>query len=324
MKKKVYVLVTIDTECDKGAPGWDVAQPLSFKNIALQESLLMPLFKKYGIVPTFLISPEVLVHQNSVDILKNLSGEAELGTHLHTEFIEPNSNFSTTKTNGIQANLNFEEESKKLENLTQLFKDKIGYPPKSFRSGRFGSSKYTTKILASLGYKVDSSVVPFTTKFFDKLNINGWDKHLEPYWENFENDKILQVPVTLINKDIQKIPHFLRKSLGKPQSLSMKVFKKLGLSMDTKWLRPYKESGEGLVDISKFVIQNHFKKQDFAILNLMFHSNEILVNGSPYCESDKEVEEYIDSLEHLFNYICQNYSLCSIGLGEISTIYSQN
>jgi hypothetical protein len=104
----------------------------------------------------------------------------------------------------------------------------------------------------------------------------------------------------------------------------MRICKKLGYTMKTEWLRPYKVDGEGLSEIAEFVVENHFKKQDFAILNIMFHSNEILVNGSPYCKTEKEVEEYIGSLDYLFNYICKNYTLCSTGLGDVSSIYSRN
>lgn len=324
MRRKVSILVTIDTECDKGAPGWDIARPMSFKNIALQKSLLMPLFEKYGIVPTFLISPEVLQDSYSVEILKSIESKCELGTHMHIEFIEPNTNFNATSTEGIQADLSYDEEYLKMKNLTELFFNTFGYYPKSFRSGRFGSSKNTIPILSELGYKVDSSIVPFTTKFFKGLYINNWGRPLEPYWESFDENKILQVPVSLINRDYNKLPFFLKKGLGEPNSIAMRLAKKLGYSMKTEWLRPYKVSGKEMIGIADYIINSHFKKEDHAIVNIMFHSNEILVNGSPYCKSDEDVEKYLASLEELFNYISQNYKLCSTGLGDVSTIYSQN
>lgn len=321
--KKVYVLVTIDTECDKGNPGWNLQKPMAFKNIPLQKELLMPLFQKYAITPTFLLSSEVLQDEESVELLKSLE-KVELGTHLHEEFIGPNTNFETKTTKNIQADMSESLEREKLTNLTELFTEKFGYPPKSFRSGRFGRSKNTSAILADLCYNAVSDIVPYTFKFVKTHLLNHWGKPLEPYWENFEEKKIAQVPLTLINPDYHKLPFFLRKNIGDPKNLNRRIFKKLGYKLKTRWLRPYRESGEGMIEIADYVVKNHFKKQDYAILNIMFHSNEILVKGSPYCRTEQEVKSYIGSLKILFEHLKKNYDLCSIGLGDASTILSQD
>ncbi len=47
-----------------------------------------PLFQQHSVKPTYLISPEVLNDTQSVETLKQLK-DCELGTHLHTEYIEP-------------------------------------------------------------------------------------------------------------------------------------------------------------------------------------------------------------------------------------------
>lgn len=324
MKKKVYVLVTIDTECDKGNPGWDIARPLAFRNIPLQKELLMPLFNKYGIKPTFLLSPEVIKDEGSVLLFKSLPN-VELGTHLHEEFIAPNSNEKTNRTKGIQALLEPDLEKEKLKNLTELFIKNFGYTPKSFRSGRFGSSPYTTKFLADLGYLVDSSVVPYTQKFYQKgYTLNFWGKTTKPYFEKFDNSYILQVPLTLINPKYEKLPNLLQKEYLKPKSKVKKVLNKLNYKPKTSWLRPYRENAEGMIAIADHVINKHFKDDQFSILNIMFHSNEILVNGSPYCKNEEEVNQFIGSLDQLFNHIKKTYKLCSIGLGEVYGIYCQN
>jgi hypothetical protein len=317
--KKVYVLVTIDTECDKGNPGWILQKPLAFKNIPLQKELLMPLFEKYGVIPTFLLSPEVLQDQESVEILKRLEN-VELGTHLHEEFIEPHASYQTKTTKNVQANLNENIEREKLVNLTEMFYENFGYRPKSFRSGRFGRSNHTSAILADLGYKAVSDITPYTYKFIEGNLLNHWGKSLEPYWERFGERQLLQVPLTLINPDYHKLPFFLRKNIGNPKNIKRRISKKLGYKLKTRWLRPFRESGKGMIEIADYVLKNHFTKQDYAILNIMFHSNEILVKGSPYCQTDIDVKSYIASLKILFEHLEKNYDLCSIGLGDVSTI----
>ena len=321
--KKVYVLVTIDTECDKGNPGWLLQRPMSFKNIPLQKELLMPIFKKHGIVPTFLLSPEVLSDEASVNELKSLE-DAELGTHLHEEFIGPNANFEAQQTKNIQAGMSEALEREKLENLTSLFIEKMGYAPKSFRSGRFGRSENTSAILADLGYLTVSDVVPYTYKDFGFHAFDYYGAPIEPYWETFENNKILQVPLTKINPDYHKVPFFLRKNIGKPGNFKRRIAKKMGLKLTTEWLRPYRESGEKMINIAEYVINNHFEKEPFVLLNIMFHSNEILVNGSPYCKSEEDVNQYLSSLEKLFNHLNKNHQLCSTGLGDVYGIYGQD
>lgn len=320
--KKVYVLVTIDTECDKGNPGWNLQKPMSFKNIPLQQKLLMPIFKKYGIKPTFLLSPEVLKDTESVQLLKSLEN-VELGTHLHVEFIEPNANFDANSTKNIQAELPLEIEEQKLKNLTNLFQEKIGYFPKSFRSGRYGSSKHTTKILADLGYLVDSSIVPYTTKFYKNFFIDSWKFTTSPFFEHFEEKKILQVPLTLINPDYENLPKILKKEARKNKGKVKSLLKKMGRNFNARQLRPYRESAEKMINIAEYVINNHFKRESFVLLNIMFHSNEILVNGSPYCKNKEDVRRYISSLDELFNHLQKNHDLCSIGLGDVYGIYGQ-
>lgn len=321
--KKIYVLVTIDTECDKGSPGWHIKKPMSFENIPLQEKLLMPLFNKYGIVPTYLLSPEVLQDQRSVEQLKALDN-VELGTHLHEEFIAPNANYDADRTKNVQANLPLHIEKEKLKNLTNLFYEKTGVLPKSFRSGRFGSSKHTTKILADLGYLVDSSVVPYTTLCFDNYTIDSWEHTTSPFFEYFDDKRILQVPLTVINPHFEKLPSVLKKQVSKQKSKVKSLLKKLGGNFKTRQLRPYRESGKNMINIAEHVITNHFKKEPLVLLNIMFHSNEILVNGSPYCKSEEEVESFISSLDELFDHLNKNYELCSTGLGDVYSLYVQN
>lgn len=321
--KKVYIIISIDTECDKD-PKWEIPQPMSFENIKIQKDIFGELYSKYNIKPTYLLSPEILKNDECIKIFKEFQN-IELGTHLHEEFIEPNSNVMANRTKNIQADLSPEIEKAKLTQLTELFTHKFGYSPKSFRAGRFGSSPRSYKVLEELGYLVDSSITPFKTNYFDSGFVsNGWGKPLEPYFCT-KNKKILQVPVTIINRDFNNIPSFiLNKMESKKTSILKKFFTKLGFKSKSEWLRPYRKNSDEMKNISEFVLKNKFKKDDFAILNIMFHSNEILPNASPYCKNNKEVNNFVNSLDQLFNHLTQKYQLCFIGLGDVYELYSRN
>jgi len=134
--------ISLDTECDKG-DGWAVRQPLSFRNVleGVPERL-QPLFDAHGIKATYLLSPEVLQNEACAALVQALKGQAELGAHLHAEFISPHDAPRTDNTHAFQSDYPPEVERAKLENLTRLFQDRLGKAPTSFRAGRFGISRY--------------------------------------------------------------------------------------------------------------------------------------------------------------------------------------
>src|SRR5689334_12820740 len=124
---EIYLAVTIDTECDKG-PEWRVQQPIGYRSVLEGvPQRLQPLFNRFGAKPTYLLSPEMIEHDGSVRILKQLGTTVELGTHLHGEFIEPNRPRmdSITMTADVQRQYLPELERTKLENLTKLFESQF-------------------------------------------------------------------------------------------------------------------------------------------------------------------------------------------------------
>ncbi|HEY5588584.1 MAG TPA: hypothetical protein VIK86_06480, partial [Candidatus Paceibacterota bacterium] len=150
----IYLTVSIDVEPDC-SPSWNYSNPLTFKGVSIGiKDCLQPLFNKYGIVPSYLINNIVLEDNKSVNILKNLEGEYELGTHLHPEFIEPEKLFFDYAGKKGEANCCFYKpdiEFEKIKNITELFENKFGYKPTSFRAGRFSAGKNTIASLIKLG-----------------------------------------------------------------------------------------------------------------------------------------------------------------------------
>ncbi len=69
----------------------------------------------------YLLSPEVIFDNKSVNVFKSLDKKVELGTHLHTEFIEPKANFASNNTKHYQKDFEPHIEKQKLENLANLW-----------------------------------------------------------------------------------------------------------------------------------------------------------------------------------------------------------
>lgn len=314
-RQKINLIISIDTECDKDIL-WNIPHPITYRNTeyGIQERLT-PLFEAFQLKPTYLLSPEIIRHQASVDVLKNLK-HAELGTHLHIEFIEPDRIDQPHDTHGYQGALPLPLEKAKLQNLTQLFESTFGYRPTSFRAGRFGTSANTFNILQELGYKVDSSITPFKTLHFDQHRINNWGFYPWPF--RIPNTTLTQIPVSIINPGYMKLPTFLLKQLSDQDSLVKKVLRKLGIRGTTYWLRPMRHAPEELIQIAEMIIQAT-PKTITPTLNIMFHSNEILPMTSPYCKTAEDVDYFISSLQQLFMYLHQSYQVCSIGLSDYET-----
>ncbi len=323
---KIFLLISIDTECDKG-PGWVVQKPMSFNSVVDGiPNILNPIFSKYSLKATYLLSPEILYEENCITTLKSLSN-VELGTHLHGEFIDPDANWEATRTSTPQVSYSDFIEQKKLENLTNLFYTKFGKWPTAFRAGRWGISEKTLTFLEQLGYKVDSSVCPFNTHYFDNnIIVNHWGAPIQPYRPSYKSilDKggrpIIEVPATLGNKFLIKLPRFLLKKLSNKSTFHKKVLNKFGLSSKISWLRPFRNTSYGMISLSEDYINFLSRSRKFIFLNLMFHSNEIIPNASPYPQSFEEVDEFIRSMESFFDYLTTKYEVEGIGLSDVPMV----
>ncbi len=278
--------ITIDTECDKSLD-WSNSNPLTYQSVTHGiPNILQPLFKKFKIKPTYFLSPEVIENQECINILSNIKNDCELGTHLHADYIEPEksfSNFSGKETHAFQTDFLPEIEFKKLQNLTNSFYKAFKFSPVVFRSGRYAANQNTIKSLTKLGYKVDSSFTPHMKWTSPKGNLIDHEASPEqPYFCNHENiyeeskSSLLEVPITIMNT---KRLVFLEKKV---------------------WLRPKFASIKEIKKIFQYV-KSQYIKNDFIVFNMMFHSQEIIPNASPYTRNGNEVKEYIFFLEKVFH-----------------------
>ena len=302
-----YLVISIDVEPDCSL-SWRYSDPLTFDGVHVGiKQRLHPLFNKYQMCPTYLINNVVLEDEKSIETFKSLKGEYEFGTHLHSEFIEPQKQFfdyAGKKGEANQCFLSPEIEFQKMKKITELFEKQFGKKPTSFRAGRFSAGKNTIKCLEKLGYKIDTSVTPHLN-WKDKTRESPVDyrtAYEQPYFikegsylEASDNGKILEVPVTItpINRFFLKKPTWLR-----PVSSSYKEFAKL--------IEIYSE---------------RYKQKDFIVFNLMFHNVEVLPSKSPYTKTEKDCSKYFEQLEQFFIY-CNANNIKSIGLSSLHNIYN--
>ncbi len=311
---KKYFLVTIDTECDKRSD-WTTRYPFEFRSVVEGiPARLQPLFRRYHIKPTYLLSPEVIADAKCARTLEQLEGEHELGTHLHGEYIEPASDFTAAGTMAFQGDYPEEIEFKKLENLTTLFTEVFGYRPTAFRAGRFGIGKQSLKFLDSLGYLVDSSVFPLKitptrrheNNFYD-APVTAYFPDLTDYARENRSGNLLELPITVHSKFFLKLPRNLRKPVSEHPFLVRVVSKLIGRkNVKTYSLRPSTYGFEQM----KAVVDSHTRQHSGdgpVFLNMMFHNNEIIEGASPYCQTPEDVRAFLDRMEKLFQYFEQTH-----------------
>ncbi len=283
--------VTIDCECDKG-PGWRSQRPLRFEGVT--EGIarrLMPLFRSHGAKPTFLLSPELLRDEASLEVVGRLAGEAELGTHLHGEYAEPGAH-EPEKTTVFQRDYPLDVERDKLAYLTERFLRAFGKPPRSFRAGRFGLGAHSIGILDALGYSVESSVTPYVD--WSRAGSEGLsfvDAPSQPYHpdpaapERPGKSRLWEVPITIV-------PHPLR---GVPL---------IGRATEPRWLRPTRGSARRLIGVAKSALRTAREagSSQPVVLNAMFHNVEVIPGASPYASNENEARGILDRLGALLSF----------------------
>jgi hypothetical protein len=319
---KKYLTVSIDVEPDC-SHNWQYSNPLVFDGVhkGIKERL-QPLFEEFGVVPTYMINNVVLEDDSSVEILKHLKGNYELGTHLHPEFIEPDKGFTVYAGKQGLANCCFYPpgtEFEKIKNITDLFESRFGYKPTSFRAGRYSAGENTISSLARLGYLVDTSITPHVC-WDDKSMESPIDFRNAPEQPYLIDEhaiiredtkgKVLEVPISIALVKRNMLREFIVAAGGLRHEL--RKYKPI-------WMRPFYSSAEEMIMIARQYESVYGSKGRFA-LNMMFHNVEILPGLSPYSKSESDCVRYIKELRRFFSYCRDNHYSC-VGLSQLYALF---
>ena len=315
-KMAIKLIISIDTEEDM--PNWRPEKVITCKNITSLPRLHQ-LFKKYDLKPTYLITYPVLSDQISSDILKTIhkDGSCEMGAHLHAWNTPP----LETKDRQLKASYLYDYpkavQYKKLRTITDLFIERFGFAPASYRAGRYGFDSGSARILRELGYIVDSSIAPNWD-----LSKDGGPCYLDfpefPYILSNSDIKepgdsgLLEAPITialvsLLPPAFKKIYHLI------PNIARIKgVLNRLNIARIT-WLRPTNYSFLEMKQLVDFVC-----KKGCNTLNLMFHSSEIVPGCSPYNRTQQDVAAFIQRLNNILDYLTGEKGVQGITLSSLA------
>jgi hypothetical protein len=298
------LVVTIDTEADE----WGSSSPSSqgVRNIQHLPAL-QALFDEYHIRPTYMVDYPVAANETSASVLKRLldRGNCEIGSHCHPVNTPPFLEIGAG-TDSMLCNIPAELQYEKLHTLHETIVKNICVAPLSFRAGRWGYGPSVAVGLAKLGYKIDTSITPFT----------DWSAHRGPDFSAsqpcpyyfFPSDiytpsvhgTMLEVPATI---DFTWRNGFLSAGFGSllsrlsvpPRRLRAHLTR-LRLLQKT-WLSPEMSTSAEMAALTKALCGT-----GFPLVNLFFHSSSLQPGLTPFVHTEGDKQVLLDRLREYCDF----------------------
>jgi hypothetical protein len=263
------------------------------------------IFDAFGIQPTYVVDYPVATTTSSIAVLKSFlaAGRCQIGTHLHPWVNPPFSEVVSASTS-YPGNLAPALEREKIKALHDAISSAFSNKPVIYKAGRYGIGPNTAKILGSLGYLVDTSVVPHT----DYSHDGGPDFHNfpdKPFWLD-RLGGILEIPMTRGFSGFRTgqrgamLYRKLQASRGGRAKLS--VLSRVRL-FERGTLTP-----EGVDPAAQRRLTRSLIRDGHKVFTLSYHSPSLEPGHTPYVRNQKHLDKFLDSikatLEFFFEYLC--------------------
>jgi hypothetical protein len=208
-----------------------------------------------------------------------------------------------------------------LTSLTEAITEAVGTRPVSYRSGRFGFSASHVSSLERAGYLVESSVAPL----FYEAHKQGPDfvgAPLTPYFLSYDDatrpgsSRVLELPISAALS--RRVPALVERLYGRAPSpyMTKRVLRLLKVA-EVQWLRPSYSSAEDMIALA-----NRIAARGVPLLNLLFHSSEAIVGGSPYNRTQGELDAFCDRLERFLAFATRELGAAPATFAEFRAAYA--
>lgn len=299
-----YFIITVDTEGDN-LWHWKEGDTITTENVYWLDRF-QQLCSQYGFKPVWLSNWEMLQNDDFVAFMKEgiATGICELGMHLHAWNTPPITALPKGKKPGAPYLIEYSPEimERKIQSITELFKQKFGYVPVSHRAGRWAMNDTYFRLLYKYGYKVDCSYTPginWKNSKGQSPGFGGVDYRNVNHGEQ-RIGNMVEIPVTVIRTHKMFVPE--RKTLRTILAMVYHALK--GKSV---WLRP---NGNNLNEMLWLIDESTRAGYDY--LMFMIHSSELMPGGSPTFPDQDSVETLYNHLQIVFDHISENYVGCTL------------
>lgn len=315
----IYLLVGIDTEGDNQWSA-EARRDQRFENIYALPAL-HEVFARHHARPTYLITHPVARDPRSAEVLRRLldGRDCEIGAHHHAWETPPCTD-ADIRRHPYAMQLPAEQFAAQAEALASTIADAVGVRPLSYRSGRFGFAAAHVSALEHAGYRIESSVAPL----FYEGHKGGPDfvgATNTPYFLSYDSattpgtSNLLEIPVSAALS--RRVPPVVERLYARAPSpyMTKRILRKLGVAR-VWWLRPSYSSFEDMCALAR-----RLKADAVPVLNLIFHSSEALVGGSPYNRTQEELDAFLDRLGRFLAYAVKDLGAIPVTFSEFRALY---
>ncbi len=306
MPPPLKVVITIDVEADSA---WTRSERVTVENLRALPRF-QALCDRYGMKPTYLCTYEVARADTFAPLAKwQEDGRCEVGSHLHPWTTPPftrtgATDIDTSEYPGYPSELSQDRFRAKMKVLGDAIRSRTGAAPTSYRAGRWGFSKEQIAVLLELGYIVDCSVTPLVDRrSYKGLNAGGPDYRKAPVtpYRLADNDvcapgrsPLLEVPVTIVQtNDVLRESRTATWAWSKLKRVRGSGLLNRALSLEPMWFRPYPQ-----MNTRKLVrVYKSARKLGLPVIEMMFHSSELLAGMSPSFPDGPSIERVFTMLE---------------------------
>jgi len=303
----MQLIVTVDTEEDSWG---NVRAP----HYAVENIEALPALQKLcdtlGAKPTYLVTYPVVTNATAAATLRTLveAGNCEIGAQWHPwntpPFEEPESKWNT-----MLCNLPDELQHKKMATLHEAIERHLKVVAVSFRSGRWGYSESVARNLAKLGYKVDTSITPFT----DWRSVGGPDfSDVTPRSFRFSADDILQesadgplteIPVTVgyvgwlsFNMRWCNAVRTVAQSKVLARARVAGILSRSNV-INKIWLSPETSDAAAMINLAR-----RLRSQGYRFLNLTFHSPSLRAGLTPFVRTQHDEQRLWENVRRFLSF----------------------
>ncbi len=282
---------------------------------------LQEMFGQFNVKPTYLITYPVATDAKAVSILKAISDadQCEIGAQCHPWNTPPLTE-KNTGANSMLCNLPAEVQYAKIKCLEETIRASFGVEPLSFKSGRFGYDTNVARNLHRVGYKVDSSVTPYTNwaknhgPDFTDISPRPFRFRSDNAFEECASGDLIEVPITIgfLQRDFVR-SNYILKAITRRHISNLRltgVLRRLRL-LNKAWLSPELSNSRTMIRLAQNMMRN-----GYSVLNMMFHSGSLKAGLTPFTRTKPDEERLLRHLRE-FLIFAKDAGIESIRLSEI-------
>ena len=307
------LIVTVDVEEDQ----WGVT-PSRYATVQNVRRLptLQKLLHEFGSIPTYLLTYPVVSDPRAVAILREIleGGGCEIGMHCHPwntpPYEERLNNYNSMLCN-LPATLQFE----KLQRLHEAIQNNFEITPIAFRSGRWGFDPEVAKNIVRLGYRIDTSITPYTSwaecdgPDFSRFSPQPYEFTHPPVADGYLGTSLLELPATIgyLHGEFESCARLVR-SLGRTPFRQFKlggILSKLRL-LRKVWLSPEMETPVRMIQLVRQMMS-----QGYEVLNLVFHSTALQKGCNPFVRTETDEQRFLANLHRFLELVKEEGVMCT-------------